>query len=197
VTQELVRIDGETICATPSVADQIGRGLSVQILYEPAPDGRVLRLSNGRTVLLRACRYRWPFARWWAAARGRSWRSPELKAARLLFHLERHGIPAPRLLAYGQIVPHMRPARSFLLSEPLAAVRPSSGDRAAVRELLDRLHAACAGLLDLGAGGEPFGLVNGRVVIVDPFRLRLFRRPSRRRDERDRALVDALFRGAR
>ena len=197
VVQELVRFDGETVCAIPEVADLIGRDLPVAFLYNVARNGETVQLPCGRTGALRVGRYRHPFGRWWAALRGRSWRSPELQAARLLFHLERHGIPAPKLLAYGQTLPRFAPASSFLLSEPTPAAGLGPHDRQGARDLLDQLHAAGCVLTDLGAAGEPFGVIDSRVVIRDVSRLRLCKRLTRHRIAHDRSLIDAFVRGPR
>ena len=110
--QELIRIGGETVCAIPSTAHELDQPDVIASLYDPANRGRTYRFRDGRCGVLRASRYRLPFARWWAGLRGKNWRSPELKTARLLFHLERFGIPAPRLLAYGQGVKRV-PARNM------------------------------------------------------------------------------------
>jgi hypothetical protein len=147
--------------------------------------------------MLRVRRSRLPLRRWWAALRGRAWRSPELRVARLLFHLERHGIPAPKMFAYGQTVPRMAPAGSFLLSEVVSAGPVGPGAELAVGKLLDRLHAAGCRLIDLGPAGEPFGVVDGRVVVSDITRLRLTKGPTRRQTAGDRARVAAYFRGLR
>jgi hypothetical protein len=197
VTQELVRFGGETICAVPEFASFVGREMQPAILYDPAHDGRAIPLPTGRVGLLRASRYRLPFGRWLATLRGRSWRSPELKAARLLFHLERHGIPAPKLLAYGQTVPRWSAAGSFVLSDLPAAGPVGPADETGVRDLVDRLHAAGCRLTEMGPDGKPFGVADGRVVVREVSGLRLCRTLSRRRAEPDWRLVDSYFRGLR
>lgn len=195
VTQELVRFAGETVCAVPEIAGFVGREIPIAALYDHSHDGRQISLPTGRIGLLRASRYRLPIGRWCATLRGRSWRSPELQAARLLFHLERHGIPAPKLLAYGQTAAHGLAARSFVLTSPPAAGPVGPADESAVRDLLDRLHAAACRLIAIGPDGQPFGVADGRVVISEVSRLRLCRTFSRRRARRDQALVDTFFRG--
>ena len=197
VVQELVRIDGERACAVPEVADALRGELALATLYDPANDGRPISVPGGRSGALRLRRYVLPFGRWWAAIRGRSWRSPELRAARLLFHLERHGIPAPKLLAYGQMVPAFAPARSFVVSDPSGAQPVRPNDAAVVRALLDRLHAAGCRLLGVDPAGEPFGMAGGQAVIRDVRLLRLAKRLTRSQIDRDRARLDAFFRGPR
>src|SRR5262249_12390481 len=118
ITQELIRIDGETVCAIPAVASALEDSAGIASPYDPCHDGATVRVA-GRTGVLRVGRYPWPFGRWLAALRGKAWRAPELRSARLLFHLERHGIPAEALLAYGQRAPSLSTAGAFLLREPI------------------------------------------------------------------------------
>jgi hypothetical protein len=190
--QELVRIDGETVCAIPTVADALGDPAAIAAVYAPENHGWPVLFATGTLGDLSVRRYRLPFARWWAAIRGRAWRSAELKAARLLFHLERHGIPAPRLLAYGQTT-----GRAFVLSEPLPAGPPVADDLGPVRELMGRLHAIGCRLRGIGPAGEPFGVRDGVAVVTDSRFLRLDRRLGARRTRRDLARLDAFFRGRR
>jgi Lipopolysaccharide kinase (Kdo/WaaP) family len=193
--QELIRIDGETVCAVPAVAGELGSADAIEALYRPGRDGRLLAFADGRVGVLRVRRYRQPFGRLWAALRGRAWRSRELKIARLLFHLERHGIPAPKLLAYGQRAPRLAPAGSFVLSEPLPARPPRPEDRDAMCQLLERLHATGCRLRGLGPAGEPFGIAANAAVVTDASLLCLDRRLSQRRARRDLARLDAFFKG--
>jgi len=195
VTQELVRIDGERVCAVPAIAGSLNEELSIASLYDRADDGHLIHLPGGRRGLLQSRKYRLPFDRWWAALRGRVWRSPELRVARLLFHLERHGIAAPKLLAYGQTVPRVTPARAFLLREsiPSSPARPEHAG--SVRELLHRVHYAGCRLDRLCPSGEPFGIADGRAVISDPSRIRLVKRLAVGQIRRDLERVNAFFRG--
>jgi hypothetical protein len=195
VVQDLVRIDGERACVIPEIADAARDESALAALYDPANDGRRITLPGDRSGVLRVARYRLPFGRWGAAARGRSWRSPELRAARLLFHLERHGIRGPKLLAYGQTVPALAPAGSFVLSDPPAAAPVRADDANAVRAFLDQLHAAGCRLVGRGGDGEPFGMAGGEVVVLDVRLLRLAKRLTRSQVQRDRARLAAFFRG--
>jgi hypothetical protein len=197
VVQELVRIDGERACVIPEIADAARDESVLAALYDPGNDGRLITLPGDRSGVLRVARYRLPFGRWSAAIRGRSWRSPELRAARLLFHLERHGIPGPKLLAYGQTVPALAPARSFVLSAPPAAAPVRADDAEAVRAFLDQLHAAGCRLAGRGGDGEPFGMAHGEVVVLDVRLLRLAKRLTRSQMQRDRAQLAAFLRGQR
>jgi tRNA A-37 threonylcarbamoyl transferase component Bud32 len=197
VSQELVRIGGERVCAIPEVAHAFESETAIAAIYDRTADGSTILLPGGRRGLLRVRRYALPFARWWQALRGRTWRSPELRAARLLFHLERHGIAAPKLLAYGQTAPPLAPASSFLLSEPTTADAVESGDASAAHELLAQAHQAGCRLSGLGPRGEPFGVSGGRVVIRDVNLIRLAKRLTPRQVHRDRSRLDAFFRGQR
>src|SRR5205823_100413 len=87
--------------------------------------------------------------------RGRPWRSPGVTLGRVLFHLERYGLPAPRLLAFGQQLTGATSADSFALyervtgislSDWLADSQHATDDRADVLSqvgaLLRQLHDA-------------------------------------------------------
>lgn len=92
--QRLVWLDGEAICALPEVADDLRSASARAALYELSCDGLEWPLSTGRTAKLQVGSYRgW--------LHGRSWRAPEVRLARLLFHIERFHLEAPKLLAYG------------------------------------------------------------------------------------------------
>jgi tRNA A-37 threonylcarbamoyl transferase component Bud32 len=195
--QELVRIGGETVCAIPAIADELNPPDVIATLYDPANDGRTFMFRDGRAGVLRVRRYRAPFGRWWAALRGKNWRSHELKAARLLFHLERHGIPAPKLLAYGQTISGSVSAGSFLLSEPPSVRPPRPNDRDEIEALLARLHAAGCSLRAIGPTGEPFGFDGTRAIVTDIRRLRLTRRLSGRRACSELHRLAAFFGGRR
>ena len=79
--------------------------------------------------------------------RGRPWRSPGATLGRVLFHLERYGLPAPRLLAFGQRLTGPASADWFALYEPPAgrplaewlATNPTAERREAVTRQCDRL----------------------------------------------------------
>jgi hypothetical protein len=148
------------------------------------------------------------FGRLWSWVRRRTWRSPELRMARLLFHLERHRIPAPRLLAFGQRGVAWGRAESFVLFEPLviegtplrdwwhtAHCRVDNPNWRMLNEqvlecladLLRRLHDAGCIVERFGPLGEPF-VVHANtnppaVVLADVERLR-YRGRARAKDVR-------------
>jgi tRNA A-37 threonylcarbamoyl transferase component Bud32 len=197
VVQELVRIAGETVCAIPGVASELGTREAIARLYDPAGDGSLVTLSAGRTGVLRVRAGGLRAARWLAALRGRAWRSPELRVARLLFHLERFSIPGPKLLAYGQRSAGFHAAGSFVLYEPRTAGPLRAGDRPAAGELLARLHAVGCRLTGVGDEGGPFGVEGGAVVVRDIGSLRLVRAVSARQARRDMTRLETYFAGCR
>jgi tRNA A-37 threonylcarbamoyl transferase component Bud32 len=117
-----------------------------------------------------------PFGRLMAFIRGTSWQSPAAEAARTLVHLQHAGIPAPRLLAYGQTAAPMAMATSFLLTDrppdAVALTLPESGTkrRTLLRlcgTLLRTLHAS--GYI-LKSSATPVFLVerSGRLLVNAP-----------------------------
>jgi tRNA A-37 threonylcarbamoyl transferase component Bud32 len=165
--QRLVCVDGEAIACLPEIADEITDVR--EALYPPSSGASALLLPGGRECRLETGRYWQPLAFLGAWIRRQTWRAPEVRRARLLFHLERHHIPAPRLLGYG----HRRIGwghAAFLLAEALPAravpLTQALRDRdAEYRELLlDRLAGVLAKLHD--AGCEAVGL--DRFALAEP-----------------------------
>jgi tRNA A-37 threonylcarbamoyl transferase component Bud32 len=195
--QQLVRIGGERVCVIPPLAGDMELPGAIASLYDPANNGRTLRFRAGRVGTLTVARHCFPLWRWAARIRGKPWRSPELRTARLLFHLERYGIPAPRLLAYGQMINGIADAGSFVLAE-LRNGRPiARTDAEAARELLARLHDIGCCLRRIGENGEPLRM-DGSVAIVGNVRyLRLNRRLTARQMARDHHRLDAFLGGRR
>lgn len=167
--QELVRIDGETVCAIPAVAEELRHPEIIAMLYDPANHGRTIRLRNGVDAIVHVSRRGSLLPRAMDRLRGKAWRSQELRQARLLFHLERYGIPAPKLLGYGQVERGLS-AASFVLIE---TVEPSpTVDNAAITELTTRLKSAGVECRDASA----IGLIEGKPGVIDLAGLRLTRR---------------------
>jgi len=188
--QELVRLAGETVCAIPSIAGELEPPEIIERLYDSNQHTRELTFTAG-TGMLQTTKYRFPIGRLWSGLRGKSWRSKELRTARLLFHLERFGITAAKLLAYGQRINGPFAASAFVLSRPIECDPPTFADADRLRTLLNQLHAAGCQLRGIGDYGEPFGMKDGVAVVRDISRLRLNRRLSDREMARDRALLDA------
>jgi hypothetical protein len=149
-----------------------------------------------------------PVGRLMAAVRERPWRSPAAVAARLLFHLDRYGVPGPRLLAFGQRLTDAWSAESFVLFEPPAdgvpvpiRLREYPGgctDRRLILadcgRVLRSLHdAGCR--LAFGLGGGPrltcTRIGRPRVAVGSPFAVRLTKGLS---DADRRADLRALLR---
>ncbi len=93
--QRLVWLDGEALCALPEVANDLRPESARRALYDLSRNQSEWTFSSGRNAHLRVGVSGGLF-------RGTAWRSPEVRLARLLFHLERYHIAAPKLLAYGQ-----------------------------------------------------------------------------------------------
>ena len=75
---------------------------------------------------------------------GKTWRSPGVTIGRLLFHLERYGIPAPRLLAFGQRLTGPVSAEWFALHtatrSPIRGLTPRNAEQ--LGDTLRQLHDA-------------------------------------------------------
>src|SRR5207249_3285363 len=120
-TQNLVWLDGEALCVTQAFREEIGDRLPDWLRFRGPIQNQVeqleVSLSDGRTGQL---------VRRFATGLGRLFRSwwrksaaPEVQHAALLFRLERHGISAPKLLAFGQYRARLWDQYSFLLTLPL------------------------------------------------------------------------------
>lgn len=194
--QELVRLAGETVCAIPSIAGELESPEVIERLYDPAYNARELSFAAG-TGTLQNSNYRFSIGRLWSRVRGKTWRSKELRTARLLFHLERFGITAAKLLAYGQRINRPFAASAFVLSRSIECDPPTFTDADRLRILLNQLHAAGCQLRGIGDDGELFGMKNGVAIVRDISRLRLNRRLSVREMARDRARLEAWLGGPR
>lgn len=185
--QRLVWLAGETVCAIPEVA----------AVWPSPPDGAPfypsqsletertyaeewVTFSDGRRALLTRFRSFDPVGRTIGTLREKPWRSPAAKAARILFHLARHNVAAPKLLAFGQKLTDTWGADSFLLQAPLdrpvpVAVRvaelvPDSGSRFALLQecgaLLRRIHDAGLRLIAGETGRSVFQISHNNTTGV-------------------------------
>jgi tRNA A-37 threonylcarbamoyl transferase component Bud32 len=129
-----------------------------------------------------------PLGRLFAFLRGTVWQSPAAQSARTLVHLQHSGIPAPRLLAYGQTPGPMAMATSFLLTdlppdaEPVASNLPDSGARRRTMlrlcgTLLRMLHVA-GFVLKSSASPSFFVERNGRLFVNAPTSVERKKRPG-------------------
>jgi hypothetical protein len=194
------------VCAVPDVAAVWPTpAVAPPFHLDEPPDGRgvTIRLPDGRPALLTRFRSCAPLGRLTAWLRGRPWRSPGATLGRVLFHLERYGIPAPRLLAFGQRETGPAAADSFALHEPPAG-EPldrwlwscrAPEERCEVLEqvdhLLRQLHdAGCR----LALSGMPFRVDSaGRVLLGDVRAVRLVRRVRDRARRSDRLALARLL----
>lgn len=193
-SQRLVWLAGEAVCAIPEVAAKWPRPVVAPPFYGCAPGVSFLRFAGRDAVLLRG-RASAPLGRFRAWLRATPWRSPGVTVGRVLFHLERHGVPAPKLLAFGQRATGRAETEWFALYEEPPGVllrrwrrtAPPELRRAVLPSLVEcvrKLHDAGGVLADaelaLAVGG-------GRALVADPRAVRIVRRVSdsaRRRDLR-------------
>ena len=119
--QRLVWLDGEAAVAIPGVAAHWHNGPTGEPFYDRPSGGESLARSDGTTGELTRFHTFAPLGLARAALRERPWRSPGATAARVLFHLERFGIPGPKLLAFGQRSARRCSVQSFVLTSPLGA----------------------------------------------------------------------------
>lgn len=183
--QRLVWLAGEAVCAVPDVAAVWPSPAVAPPYYGGEPGTVRVRLPDGRPAVLVRGRSVAPLGRLRAWLRGRPWRSPGVTLGRVLFHLERYGVPAPRLYAFGQRFTGPMSADWFALYEPPAG-RP--GVTARTEWLLRQLHGAgCR-----PAGGS-FAWVDdaGRATLGVPSAVRIVRRLTARGRRTDLARLRA------
>lgn len=175
--QRLVWLAGEEVCAVPDVAAVWPTPAVTEPFYaeaRPHVGQRDVTLPDGRRTVLARFRTFAPLARFVAGIRGKSWRSPGAKFARILFHLERYGVDGPRLLAFGQRFTGPATADSFVLYEPIPDVTPTRE----TPEIRAQLQAAGC---EVVPGEAAFGTTpDGRVVVTSPFAVRLSKRVTPR-----------------
>jgi lipopolysaccharide kinase (Kdo/WaaP) family protein len=177
VRQRLVWIAEEAVCAIPEVAAIWPIPAIAPPFYNEAPGSLTIRLADGRPAHLIRGRSFDPLGRMGCWLRGKSWRSPGARLGRILFHLERHGIPTPRLLAFGQRLTGSAGAEWFALHTlpplPISSLTPELAEQLGRR--LRQLHDAGCRLV-----GDPrrvFGMNEG-VCIRDVTAIRLVKRLS-------------------
>ncbi len=169
-SQRLVWLAGEAVCAVPDVAAVWPTPAIASPFYDESLRCGLeesVTLPDGRRAMVVRFRSFAPIGRVVAAIRGKSWRAPGTKLARLLFHLERYGIDGPRLLAFGQRLTGPATAESFLLYEPIPEARESPE----TPEILGKLHSAGC---EVVPGRAAFAVTpDGRIAVVSPFAVRL------------------------
>lgn len=208
-SQRLVWVAGEEMVAIPEVAAdwpsaEVGEPFYPTKPTPTPPHGHRERvtLPGGQSGVLVRFHTVDPLGRLFAVVRERPWRSPGAVAARVLFHLQRHGIPAPRLLAFGQRTTSRVAAESFVCAEMppgvlslgtfLARSDTTPAQQAAVlaeaRRLLGCLHDA--GLRPAVASPhDPLFVVADdgtlSLSVGSPFAVRLAKRITRRQRAAD------------
>jgi tRNA A-37 threonylcarbamoyl transferase component Bud32 len=123
VSQELIWVNGEALCATPEfVASWKGttpdwlRLEHIAWSKQEPMEARV-ELPDGRQGLLVRRRETRPFRWLWTELCRKAHISPEVRQAGVIFRRRRAGLPAPRLLAFGERHPMPWQTESFLLTE--------------------------------------------------------------------------------
>jgi hypothetical protein len=209
-TQRLVWLAGEAVCAVPGVAAVWPRPTLAAPFYDADPGTLRVRLVDGRVAdLVRGHSFA-PLGRLTALLRGRPWRSPGATLGRVLFHLQRYGVPAPQLFAFGQRLTGRATAEWFALYEPPAG-RPLAGWLAAPApltprgEVLEQVGLLLRQLHDAGCrytGSGPLFWVadepEGRVTVGGVRSVRIVKRLTERARRRDlSAILDQLPRATR
>lgn len=168
--QRLVWLAGEAVCATPDVAADWPRPAACEPFYGGNPGTFCVALPDGRPAeLVRGTSFT-PVARLVAWLRGRPWRSPGATLGRVLFHLERYGVPAPKLYAFGQRLTGPASAEWFALYEP-----PAGEPAAESPQLLEQLRAAGC----VAAGPVTWVDTRGRASVGGVGNVRIARRGKR------------------
>ena len=191
--QRLVWLAGEAVCALPEVAPLWPSPAVASPFYVAGEGDETVEesvvLADGRRATLTRFHTFDPVGRAAAVLRERPWRSPGAMAARVLFHLDRHAIPAARLLAFGQKLRGRFAADSFVLTAavpdrtPLCVAladpaRPIPARRALLGEcgqFLGRLHAAGLRLVPGGTGRPVLALAAGVLRVESPQGVKLRR----------------------
>jgi heptose I phosphotransferase len=215
--QEWRCVEGPALCVTPGIGeawlDRQPGWLSLDRQPDPPAGGvsrRWLAAPGGGRVLLVRRKVRPTVADFRAWLFGRPAASAEQRQAGLLFRLQRHAVPAPRVLAMGQRSTLPWRTESFLLTAPDAdAVRLGvwlgrrrataaglAGRRRVLREagaLLHRLHGASCYLA--GPASEALAVrpaAGGPIVVVArPDLIETRRRPSPSLARRDLASLNS------
>ncbi len=192
--QRLVWVAEEAVCAVPDVAANWPKPAIVAPFYGCEPGTLRVQLPDGHEgVLIRGHAFN-PLARLRAKFRGRSWRSPGANLGRLLFHLERYGVPAPRLLAFGQRLKGFARAEWFTLHEIPGDAIPGAIETETALQLgrmLRQLHDA--GCRPIGEPLAAFAVDVKGVSVRDVTRVRLARKVTSRDRAHDLASLIAAI----
>ncbi len=196
--QRLVWLAGEAVCAIPEIAANWPENPLSPPFYGFGANGTSQVRIAGRNATLVRGHETAPFARFRAWWRATPWRSPGVTVGRVLFHLQRYGVAAPQLFAFGQRLTTATQAEWFALYEtppglPLRKWRftASSGTRRAAFdsgcEWLHRLHESGCVLTDCE---HALAIHDGCVSVSNPRAVRIVRRVTanmRKRNVRELA----------
>jgi tRNA A-37 threonylcarbamoyl transferase component Bud32 len=210
--QSLVRMDRTGIALTRQFREALGSRLPGWLRLTPGTRGVSVTdvvLPGTRSAALVRRETIQPFRWLWSRLRGKPLLSAEVQQAGTLFRLERYGIGAPRLLAFGQQTFRPWQVRSLLLMEKPAGDdpleqwlrwAPAAQRRRLLRQagdLLRRLHAAACYLpaqFDL-AGFRVLPQGSEQIALAEVSTLRRRHRPSKNLAFTDLARLRAQFAG--
>ena len=215
--QSCIRVEGRGVSLTRQFREELRGDLPPWLqlgLRCPLPVSSVMRVRlpvapprQGRLVRRQVNR---PLYRVWNLLGGKPFVSPEVRQAGTLFRLERYGIRAPRLLAFGQHSDGSGHMEALLLTEelaectPLAAWLESSSARALpmrrrllheAGDVMRRLHAAACFFpgdcqrLASALCVETLPDSSERVVLANATAVGQRARPSARRAAQDLAIL--------
>jgi len=142
---------GEAVCVLTDVAAAWPSPADGAPFYGPRENDELLTLADGRRCRIERCRTFDPLGRLLAVLREKPWRSPAARTCRVLVHLARHNIAAPRVVAFGQKLTNAFHAESFVLTDacersPALAVMLTQKRGAERQELLTNLGAFLAAI---------------------------------------------------
>lgn len=180
--QRLVWLAGEAVCAIPEVAAAWPAPAVTAPFYDSPPGAIRLQIAGRDAVLVRG-RECAPLGRFRAWLKATPYRSAGANVGRVLFHLERYGVPAPRLLAFGQRLTGAASCEWFALYEPAPGVPV---ERAG--ELVERLHESGCELSDPRAA---LAVRAGEIRVENPLAVRVARR-GRARGRTARAVAELV-----
>lgn len=189
--QRLIWLGGEAVGAVPEVADEL-RSIGLQsVLYDQTRNNSELSVAGSGATLHNGSHHCW--------MRSAARRVPEMRLARLLFHLQRYHLSAPKLLAYGHrrvdrrvdafVLSTSVPADARRLDQALLDANPFRGDW-----LLQRFARFLATLHEAGCEArtiEHFTVTanDAAIFIPDPLKLTFRRHLSARQKKTDRRRV--------
>ena len=163
---ELIWLAQEAICVTTEAARWWPHAAAAPPFYGISSGDTLWTLPSGETgYLLRGCSFL-GMKGWWNRLRWRPLPSPAQRWARLLIHLQRHKVPAPRLLAFGHRPRSWHSVEWFVLCAPYSVPCSFDDDRLLkdLGRLLRRLHHASC-LLIPSPDSLPFGIISNRLYI--------------------------------